>query len=140
ISRHGLNVCKRKGLKAAVVLIDLNKFKPINDKFGHAEGDRALVVFANALRAVFRKSDTCGRIGGDEFAVFMLDADEHDALEAISRLRANLAEYNEASQRGYNIEFSAGYVISDAEADEQIEVLLKQADERMYAAKPDSKR
>lgn len=140
LARHGLNVCKRKGLKAAVVLIDLNKFKPINDNFGHAEGDRALVVFANALRAVFRKSDTCGRIGGDEFAVFMLDADEHDALEAISRLRANLADYNQASQRGYNIEFSAGYVISDPEAEEQIEVLLKQADERMYAAKPDSKR
>ena len=122
------------------MLIDLNKFKPINDRFGHAEGDRALVVFANALRSVFRKSDTCGRIGGDEFAVFMLDADEHDAQEAIGRLRDNLAQYNQASQRGYDIEFSAGYVISQPDADEQIEDLLKQADARMYAVKPASGR
>ncbi|OGT72115.1 MAG: diguanylate cyclase [Gammaproteobacteria bacterium RIFCSPLOWO2_02_FULL_57_10] len=140
LARHVLNVCHRKGLKAAVVLIDLNKFKPINDRFGHAEGDRALVVFANALRSVFRKSDTCGRIGGDEFAVFMLDADEHDAQEAIGRLRDNLAQYNQASQRGYDIEFSAGYVISQPDADEQIEDLLKQADARMYAVKPASGR
>lgn len=136
LARHGLNVCHRKGMSAAVVLIDLNKFKPINDRFGHAEGDRALVVFANALRSVFRKSDTCGRIGGDEFAVFMLDADEHDVQEAIARLRDNIAQYNQTSQRGYDIEFSAGYVISQPDADEKIEDLLKQADARMYAAKP----
>lgn len=122
------------------MLIDLNKFKPINDRFGHAEGDRALVVFANALRNVFRKSDTCGRIGGDEFAVVMLDASEQDVEEAISQLRNNLADYNQASQRGYEIEFSAGYVISEPGADDQIEALLKQADARMYAAKPISVR
>lgn len=140
LARHGLNVCRRKGLIAAVVLIDLNKFKPINDRFGHAEGDRALVVFANAMRSVFRKSDTCGRIGGDEFAVFMLDADEHDAQEAIGRLRDNLKQFNQASQRGYDIEFSAGYVITRPDVDEPIEELLSQADARMYAAKPASGR
>lgn len=136
LARHGLNVCSRKGLSAAVVLIDLNKFKPINDTFGHAEGDRALVVFANALRDVFRKSDICGRIGGDEFAVFMLDADEHEANEAIARLKTSLADYNQSARRGYDIEFSAGFVISDPGTDNHIEQLLKQADERMYAAKP----
>lgn len=95
-----------------------------------------MVVFANALRDVFRKSDTCGRIGGDEFAVFMLDADEHEAQEAITRLRNTLADYNQSASRGYDIEFSAGFVISEPGADNQIEQLLKQADERMYAAKP----
>ncbi len=140
LARHGLNVCKRKALNAAVVLIDLNKFKPINDKFGHAEGDRALVVFANALRTIFRKSDTCGRIGGDEFAVFLLDANEHDVQEALDRLSNHLSDYNRSSQRGYNIEFSAGYVISSPDSDDTIEALLKQADGRMYAAKPASGR
>jgi diguanylate cyclase (GGDEF)-like protein len=135
LARYGLSVCRRKGLKAAVILIDLNKFKPINDKFGHAEGDRALVAFANALRHVFRKSDTCGRIGGDEFAVFMLDAGEQEAQEAISRLRICLAQYQPSAQCSYDIEFSAGYVISEPDADDEIEALLKQADARMYAAK-----
>lgn len=140
LARHGLNVCKRKGLKAAVIQIDLNKFKPINDKFGHAEGDRALVVFANALRSIFRKSDTCGRIGGDEFAVFMLDANQQDAEEAIERLRQALEDYNQTSQRGYNIEFSAGYVECAPDSNDQIEDLLKRADALMYASKPSGKR
>lgn len=140
LARHGLNVCLRKRLQAAVAVIDLNKFKPVNDTFGHAEGDRALVVFANALRHVFRKSDICGRIGGDEFAVFMVDAGEREAQEALSRLNDTLSEINQSAQRGYNIEFSAGYVISQTGADETIEELLQQADERMYAAKPASLR
>lgn len=135
LARHGLNLCRRKQLKAAVVLIDLNKFKPINDQFGHAEGDRALVTFANALRKVFRKSDTCGRIGGDEFAVFMIDAGEQDAEDALARLREELDHYNKTSQRGYNIEFSAGYVIAEPDSELGIEDLLRQADERMYLVK-----
>ena len=136
LARHALNACRRTGMKAVVILIELDKFNLINDRFGHVEGDLALLVFANTLRSVFRKSDTCGRIGGNEFAVFMLGTGEQQALEAISRLRSSVTDYNQSSHRGYDIEFSVGYVITESGSDDQIEALLNRADERMNAAKP----
>ncbi len=140
LAQHGLNVCKRKGLSASVLLIDLDKFKPINDRFGHAEGDRVLVIFANIMRQVFRQSDIYGRVGGDEFAVFMLDSDNANTAETIERLRVAVDNYNKQSQRGYDIEFSAGFVTVEPEATTTVTELLALADQSMYAVKPASKR
>ncbi len=140
LAQHGLNVCKRKGLSASVLLIDLDKFKPINDRFGHAEGDRVLVVFANIMRQVFRQSDIYGRVGGDEFAVFMLDSDNANTTETIERLRVTVDSYNKQAQRGYDIEFSAGFVTAEPDTTTTVTELLALADQSMYAVKPASKR
>jgi GGDEF domain-containing protein len=69
LSRHALGLCRRLDKPASLLFFDLDLFKQINDRFGHAEGDRALTTFAQLLKQTFRESDVLGRLGGDEFAV-----------------------------------------------------------------------
>lgn len=135
LAKHSLAICKRKNLSASILLIDLNKFKPINDQFGHAEGDRALIVFANIIREVFRESDVFGRIGGDEFAVLMMDVDTENTQLIIERFQAELAAYNKQAARGYEIEFSVGFINTPVEQDIDIDALLAEADKKMYVNK-----
>lgn len=135
LAKHSLNICRRKGLATSILLIDLNKFKPINDTFGHAEGDRALVVFANIMREVFRESDVFARIGGDEFAVLMMDVDIDNTERVIQRLQDEVTTYNQEAKRGYDIEFSIGYINTLITDNVDIDDLLAKADKKMYAEK-----
>lgn len=135
LAKHSLNICRRKGLTASILLFDLNKFKPINDQFGHAEGDRALVVFANIMREVFRQSDVFGRIGGDEFAVLMMDVDADNTQRVIDRFKTEVTTYNKEAARGYDIEYSVGYINTSVDDNMTIDDLLAAADKKMYAAK-----
>lgn len=135
LAKHSLNVCRRKGLSASILLFDLNKFKTINDKFGHAEGDRALIVFANILRKVFRESDVFGRLGGDEFAVLMMDVDAENTQRVIQRFNNEVTTYNQQAARGYDIEYSVGFVNSLIENHIEVNDLLAAADKEMYAEK-----
>lgn len=135
LAKHSINICRRKGLATSILLFDLNKFKPINDNFGHAEGDRALVVFANIMREVFRESDVFGRMGGDEFAVLMMDVDVAKTELVIKRFQEEVTAYNEEAKRGYDIEFSVGFINTKVETNLDIEDLLAEADKKMYAEK-----
>lgn len=135
LAKHSLNICRRKGVTASILLFDLNKFKPINDQFGHAEGDRALVVFANIMREVFRESDVFGRIGGDEFAVLMMDVDTENTQRVIDRFKTEVTAYNKEAARGYDIEYSVGYINTSVDDNMTIDDLLAAADKKMYAAK-----
>lgn len=135
LAKHSLNVCRRKGLSASILLFDLNKFKPINDQFGHAEGDRALIVFANILRKVFRESDVFGRLGGDEFAVLMMDVDAENTQRVIQRFNNEVKTYNQEAARGYGIEYSVGFVNRLIENHIEVNDLLAAADKEMYAEK-----
>ncbi len=135
LAKHSLNICRRKGLTASILLFDLNKFKPINDNFGHAEGDRALVVFANIMREVFRQSDVFGRIGGDEFAVLMMDVDEDNTQRVLDRFQAEVTTYNKEAARGYDLEYSVGYINTTVDNNATIDDLLASADKKMYATK-----
>lgn len=135
LAKHSLNVCRRKGLSASILLFDLNKFKPINDQFGHAEGDRALIVFANILRKVFRESDVFGRLGGDEFAVLMMDVDAENTQRVIQRFNNEVKTYNQEAARGYDIEYSVGFVNRLIENHIEVNDLLAAADKEMYAEK-----
>ncbi|MDO8828123.1 sensor domain-containing diguanylate cyclase [Methylophaga sp.] len=135
LAKHSLNVCKRKDLSVSILLFDLNKFKPINDQFGHAEGDRALIVFANALRVVFRESDVFGRLGGDEFAVLMMDVDAENTVRVIERFKTEISTYNQQAARGYDIEYSVGFINTLVENHIDINDLLAAADKKMYAEK-----
>ena len=134
-AKHSLSVCKRKELPVSILLFDLNKFKPINDKFGHAEGDRALIVFANTLRKVFRESDVFGRLGGDEFAVLMMDVDAENTAKVIERFKAEITAHNQEAGRGYDIEYSVGFINTLVENHIEINDLLAAADKKMYAEK-----
>lgn len=135
LAKHSISICRRKGLAASILLFDLNKFKPINDRFGHAEGDRALVVFANLMREVFRESDVFGRIGGDEFAVLMMDVDAENTQRVVDRFQTEITAYNHEAARGYDIEYSVGFINTKIEDNVDINDLLAQADQKMYAEK-----
>lgn len=135
LALHVLKVCTRIQKPAAAVLFDLDHFKRINDKFGHAAGDQALRVFAAGLVAVFRESDVIARLGGDEFAVLMTGA-APDAIEtALDRLQDWLRSNNSADQTGYELRFSAGQAGFDPRKPASVEDLLATADAAMYEHK-----
>ena len=135
LAQHGLNICSRHNISASLVFFDLNKFKSINDTFGHAEGDTALIAFSNKMKNTFRDSDVIGRLGGDEFAVLLTDTSLEPAEKTISRFRASIEHYNKESNLDYEISFSEGIVAIDHEKNISFESLLSQADSLMYDKK-----
>ncbi len=135
LSKHALSVCKRMDIPASLMFIDLDKFKPINDQYGHAEGDHALQVFSNILRDIFRDSDVIGRMGGDEFAILLTRSTETDCEISLQRLKHAINDYNKKATRGYNIEFSVGFVQYDQLRHESVDSMLADADSLMYKQK-----
>jgi len=139
LSKHALSLCKRVNGTATILFIDLDQFKPINDTYGHAEGDHALQVFSNILRDVFRDSDVIGRIGGDEFAVLLTMTSANETEEMMHRLKIANSEYNKKANRGYNLEFSYGIAEFDSAKHDAINSLLAEADAKMYEQKKSRK-
>ncbi|MCY7307754.1 MAG: sensor domain-containing diguanylate cyclase [Rhodoferax sp.] len=135
LAQNALAVCKRLEKPASLLFFDLNDFKQINDRFGHAEGDRALTTFSALLRAIFRESDVIGRLGGDEFVVLLANANDAQASEAIARLQQALDDRNRVAQRGYDIRFSVGQVAYHVAGHPYIAELIAQADQAMYQNK-----
>lgn len=132
---HSLSLCMRQELPATLVFFDLNKFKRINDKFGHAEGDTALRAFADIMRRTFRHSDVLGRLGGDEFVVFLSNATAGFVDEILARFRDTLDDYNRTAGRGYDIGFAQGVVNANAHSASSVESMLLRADDLMYQQK-----
>jgi diguanylate cyclase (GGDEF)-like protein len=135
LAMHTLAVCRRLGKPASLLHFDLDRFKQINDGYGHAEGDRALTHFAELLKQTFRESDVLGRLGGDEFAVLLSDAGRESVSAALDRLAAAVADHNREARRGYELLYSVGAVEFDADRHPDIGALLAEADARMYADK-----
>ena len=120
---------------AAVLFIDLDHFKHLNDRFGHAKGDRALQAIADRIRTIIRPGDTAGRLGGDEFAVLLEDVENGEAVAAIcQRLLDDLAQPIELGDASPIIGGSIGYALSGPDSATS-EDLLRNADIAMYAAK-----
>jgi len=135
LAQKSLNICYREGLPVSLVFFDLNKFKAINDTFGHGEGDKALIVFAEKMKLSFRDADVFARLGGDEFVVLLSNTSVASAQEIIDRFAQTLTDYNQKAQNGYDILFSEGIVSPDIGQLEDIECLLEQADAVMYKNK-----
>ncbi len=135
LAQHSLNLCTRQGIPASLVYLDLDKFKPINDNFGHAEGDRALTVFADLMKSTYRDSDLFARMGGDEFVVLLTNTPQKLAEEIITRFGRSLEKHNQEANRGYNIFFSYGIVEFDPEQHPTIDKLLAEGDALMYRIK-----
>jgi diguanylate cyclase (GGDEF)-like protein len=128
-------VCDRLSRPATLLFFDLNDFKPINDRYGHAEGDNALKTFADVLRIAFRESDVIGRLGGDEFVALLTGSSHVETTTIMARLQEILDERNAMLQRGYDIRFSVGQIEYDAQRHRSIDNLLADADTAMYAQK-----
>ncbi len=118
-----------------VIFADLDGLKQVNDRFGHQAGDRALFEFAALLRATFRERDLVARLGGDEFVVLVTDAAGVGSTELVARLGARVEQHNSRGRRDFSIAFSTGVSTFDPSEPEPLEVLLSQADARMYAQK-----
>ena len=134
LATHVREIARRQKRPAHLLLVDLDRFKRINDTFGHAVGDKALVEFAQILSATFRKSDVVARTGGDEFCVLLTEPDEGLQI-ALARLRQNVDDSNVARTRSYRLEFSIGIARAMPDDDESIHALVETADESMYEEK-----
>jgi len=119
----------------AVMLLDLDNFKSINDRFGHAVGDRVLQLFADIAGNCMRRVDLFGRLGGEEFAALLVDTTREKAIAVAEGIRASFAKAtSEVDGRPVVATVSIGVVISyDAVLD--ISALLAQADHALYRAK-----
>ena len=128
---HAVATRKRSGRQTALLFVDLNNFKSINDRFGHHAGDAALQALAEQLESVIRTGDTAARLGGDEFGVILQSV--HDPAEAsgvAQRLHRALAEPLEVEGRQIKVDASIGIALGDDPQD-----LVKEADAAMYRAK-----
>jgi diguanylate cyclase (GGDEF)-like protein len=127
-----LTMACHPGVALELVYMDLDGFKQVNDRLGHAEGDRALVAVADVLRATFRAADVVGRVGGDEFLVLV--APGSDAGVAARRLQDRLAAWRDDAGR-YQLRASVGTAMVPGSSLEAFWAAVEGADRRMYADK-----
>lgn len=139
--RQGMNLfqlCRRHAQPLNLLYFDLNGFKDINDRHGHAEGDRALTAFAGVLTRSFRASDLICRMGGDEFVILAPGADAAAVDLMIDRARAAAVQLHQDGGTRECVKFSVGCVPFDAQAHPDLRSLLRQADDAMYERKRQS--
>lgn len=117
----------------AILYFDLDKFKPINDMWGHAEGDEVLKIFASVLRQLLGPKDIAGRLGGDEFAVLL--ACESEAQTYLNNLSDSLNACNQRSGKPYNINYSFGIIKSHSGSYGSLAEMIKESDSVMYSEK-----
>ena len=121
-------------MHGALLIIDADHFKVINDRYGHATGDAALVLMAQAIRSSIRASDSVGRLGGEEFGVFLPGVGRFGAETVAERLRRAVETLGFVAQgKRHPLTVSVGGVVFDTSTN--FEKLFKAADARLYAAK-----
>lgn len=136
---HAINMNRRLNRMLALLYIDLDNFKPVNDEFGHSAGDQVLCEIARRLQAQIRDSDTAARIGGDEFIVLIESADDLDGVHVVAdKLLTTLSEPICVKLNGREILVRVGASIGIAlgpRKGSDVDALLQQADKALYAAK-----
>jgi diguanylate cyclase (GGDEF)-like protein len=126
---------RRPGALVAVLYIDIDSFKTVNDTLGHAPGDRLLALVATRLKTVARVMDTTARLGGDEFALLLEDLTTDDAaLVVAERALRLLADPFDLGGQSVNVSASIGVAVR-TDATTSVDALVHEADEAMYAAK-----
>jgi len=132
---HGLIQAKRRNWKLAVLFIDIDKFKSVNDSYGHDLGDKVLLMVANRLQSSVREEDTVCRWGGDEFVCLLLDVQQEAKITRLAEKMVNrIAEACEFNGTVLSIRPSMGIAIYPADG-ETADILFKNADSAMYKAK-----
>ena len=124
----------RGATEFCVLMMDLNRFKEINDTLGHQIGDQVLVAVADRLRKVVRECDTAARLGGDEFLIILEDCKAHQARETVHRMQTVLAAPLQIDEVQINVSLSMGIAAFPEDASDA-ESLLRRADIAMYSAK-----
>ena len=132
---HHMNLSIRSKTDMLLFFIDLDGMKYINDNLGHNEGDLALVGTAKILREVFRNTDIIARIGGDEFAVLIIDASNEHSEIIKERIVVLQNHYNENEENRHHLSMSIGISKFDPFKPCTVDELMTMADERMYEEK-----
>lgn len=133
--QKGMDLCRRQKIPSSLIFFDLNKFKVINDVYGHDEGDLVLQAFAQLIVKAGRDADIFGRLGGDEFLGWLSNSDYNKTLKYIDRLKSSVRRNNIDSGKDYAIDFAYGIVEIDPSEERTIESLLEAADSLMYENK-----
>lgn len=134
MAEQELRRCTRYGFDVSMLYLDIDYFKAINDTFGHAAGDAALIRFAHECRDKLRKTDIFGRIGGEEFCVLLPHTSLEEALLTAERIRESV-ELIELEWENHIIRMTVSIGLARFNGNEAIGELLKRADNALYLAK-----
>jgi diguanylate cyclase (GGDEF)-like protein len=118
----------------SMLMLDIDYFKDINDKFGHASGDQAIQQVAHICSKILREDDILGRLGGEEFALLLMNADLEAASAVAERLRQRVADTKVPVQTDY-IRMTISIGVAETLAGESVHGVLKRADKALYTAK-----
>jgi diguanylate cyclase (GGDEF)-like protein len=129
-----LNRARRYGLPLGIVILDLHRFKEVNDKYGHPRGDEVLRAAATTLQKALRTSDSAFRIGGDEFALLLPQTDAAQAIALSRRIETVFAETLRPLQLSFSVTMDHGVATFPQDGD-QSDQLIRVADERLYRFK-----
>lgn len=135
LGEHLLKISKRTKKGMFLLFADLDNLKVINDRFGHPEGDRALIDLAETLKTNYRESDIVARLGGDEFVVLPVGTAEDNAPVIIERLTRAIGALNTQGKKDYEISISFGLAFFDPEHPCTLAELVSRADQEMYQMK-----
>lgn len=128
------DVAAGRGTGVCAVL-DLDFFKLVNDRHGHAAGDKVLCVFADVVRRSLRAGDLVSRLGGEEFAIILWDTDLREALAICERLRREVADLSVATGFGDTVHFTFSGGLARIGGGQSRQHVLREADEALYRAK-----
>ena len=127
---------ERKARVFSVLLLDLDNFKQVNDRYGHAVGDEVLKQTASIMMSMVRNTDICGRYGGDEFVILLNDCNEEQADTVAEHIREKISKNSVlATKELITVTVSIGVATATSNTDIIARELLKQADEGMYQSK-----
>lgn len=137
---HAIARAKRYGTLVAVAFVDLDGFKPVNDRFGHDAGDALLVALARRMQQSLRETDTLARLGGDEFVAVLTDLpDAQAALRLLDRLNEVLAQPVDVQGEAVRLSASIGVALFPQDGADEADQLVRLADQAMYRAKREGK-
>jgi diguanylate cyclase (GGDEF)-like protein len=133
--RREWRIARRRGSMLALLAIDIDNFKVINDTRGHPVGDQVLQELAEIMRTTARETDSIARLGGDEFVILLPDAGWQGATTFAERLRRNVDDHDFGDDRTLDVTISVGVALARGGDDVTSEYLLEEADRSLYKAK-----
>jgi len=137
ISEDIFSLAKRNGHNLGVIMLDIDKFKRVNDTYGHQVGDEVIISLANVIVTHIRQSDTACRYGGEEFVILLPETDINGVRNVAEKIRRAVEESKMELPDGVELKYtvSLGITEADFEKDRNVEKVIGRADEALYDAK-----
>ena len=133
--RHEVALAKRNNMPLAMIMIDVDRFKRVNDSYGHQTGDAVLRQVARCVAGSIRDTDVLSRYGGEEFAVLLNNTNASGALKLAERIRRNMESTSFSADEGQAIPVTISLGVASLAAGDDSVQLIKKADQALYAAK-----